>query len=197
MRLLRTISLLAILTAAGTAFADEIIQPFYVGGSELSPTVNQGQSFTAIQSNLNSIGVMFSQFNFAVTSPVTVTMTLYTSDGWGGTALASSILNIPVSGTPTWYDFSFSGITALVVGQRYTFFMTVTQSGLGTMWSSNNPYAGGRAYFACYPCANFGTYTTSDLVFRVEGPPIETPEPSTFILLASGLLVAGLRLRKK
>lgn len=191
MRMFRAIFLaIIVFSLSAAARADSIVQAVHNGHFQVSVNHNIGQSFTAIQSQVNSISVMAG--SAGARGPVTATVNVYSGEGWGGTLVGNSSRTLNLTPEGSFQEFSFSGLN-LVVGQQYTFFFNVSDFVSGRF--TGDLYSGGRAYFACVPCATTGVYIISDLAFRVDGPATETPEPGTLGLLGTGL--AGIWFRRR
>lgn len=163
-----------------------------------------GQSFTAIDAELMSIGLRYSLTN---SNPSTEMLTLNVRDGagLGGAILASKSFflpnNIPVGlGFGEFFDVDFVG-TTLTVGQVYTFELTTNTSGRSRINWGRNTYAGGRMYESdpgtLFDCGNGSELC--DLNFRIVGrtaaPAI--PEPASWALMIAGFGLTGAAARAR
>lgn len=130
-----------------------------------------GQSFTTVDSNIGSVGLLLWNSGAATN----VTLSLFDGDGTGGTLLQSESVAVPNSSNGSWVDMDVSSI-AFSADSKYTIAMTNGGS-TSAKTCSTNSYGFGNAY---YGSGAVGSY---DLSFSVASP---VPEPSTFALLAMG-----------
>jgi len=146
-----------------------------------------GQSFTAEDAHILSIGFRFEPINPDNASAEPLTITLYDGAGFAGPVLAAAQFD-PAAGFVGFVDADFSAVS-LTVGAVYTAeISTLTTSTYWGVWSKlwfNEPdlYPGGAMYL------RGSLAPSSDLTFRVIPAPV--PEPSTLFLLASGLAGLG------
>lgn len=169
-----------------------------------------GQSFTAIGTDLQSIGVQFATLNPSGPQN-SVTVALREGDGLDGTILRELTLtpaNVGRDDPKVFTDFDFSGIT-LELGSRYTFTLTNNGSGSrnGIVFGPNlitpsgpygpDAYADGRAYFTDFS-GNCQTTPDCDLNFRVVTADIAAavPEPASWAMMISGFGLVGGALRR-
>lgn len=172
-----------------------------------------GQSFTAIDSRLTSIGFQFESLNpTAANDPLT--LTLRAGEGLTGAVLATVTATLPASindRTPVFYDFAL-GNTAVTIGGKYTAVLTTSSSARNAVAfgprSTNtaqplgpDAYLGGRAFFTGDPDP-YGFCTSSgqcDLNFRVIGatPAGAVPEPASWAMLIGGFALTGGALRRR
>ena len=172
-----------------------------------------GQSFTSIDTALNSVGFQFNALNAGFTGAV-YTLSLFAGETLTGTSLATRTFTLPTaidSRTPVWYDIDI-GSTAVTVGQRYTAVLTSTDTRNGIVLGpdinlntgvpvAGDAYAGGRALFATVPYANCSNTSASacDLNFRVDGTTAiaAVPEPATWAMMIAGFGLVGGTLRRR
>lgn len=172
-----------------------------------------GQSFTAIDSTLNSIGFQFTGLNPTFTG-AQYTLTLVAGESLTGTALASQTFTLPTainSRTPAWFDVAIGAI-GVTVGQRYTAVLNSTDTRNGLVLGpdiniftgvpvAGDAYAAGRALFATVPypnCSNDAS-STCDLNFRVIGTTATAavPEPASWAMMLGGFGLLGGALRRR
>lgn len=139
------------------------------------------QSFTATDPR-TTIGFGLADENVHL-GGLQFTMTLFSGEGVGGTALGSltrTFTSLPPldDWTADFFDFDFSNIT-LSLGQRYTAKIS-SASGRGEVYSTGfygNLYSGGSMFVDGVPRS-----PSEDLIFRV----VPVPEPSCLALLTFG-----------
>lgn len=172
-----------------------------------------GQSFTAIDSMLNSIGFQFQGLNTGDAN-TPLTFTLYAGEGFGGTVLAARSVTLPASAvssrTPTWFDIDL-GSVATTIGQKYTGAFTATTNRAALTFGpdfniytgvplSGDAYAGGKLVSTGDPdaynyCTNSGN---CDLNFRISGTTLAAvPEPATWAMMIAGFGAVGGSMRRK
>lgn len=117
------------LAAVGGARGD-IINDW--GGNSFEISGGEGQAFTAVDPQIHVASIAITHFSPSFYPfGTSITASIYDGTGMGGTLLATSTLaNIP-SGRRGWVNFEFGDIVELVVGGRYT--LWVTEAG-GTPW---------------------------------------------------------------
>lgn len=149
-----------------------------------------GQSFTAVDSQLISIGFGFGVLN-AFQGEVPVTITLLQGDGIGGLAIAERTFT-PVEAGLSFADFTG---TTLTVGAFYTALISTSNSFWGVD-ASVDLFAGGQAYLTD---SVTGLIPDRDLIFEVSGstavPGI--PEPASWALLIAGFGLVGAAMRRR
>ncbi|MEP6785399.1 MAG: PEPxxWA-CTERM sorting domain-containing protein [Sphingomonadales bacterium] len=217
MKSIRFLSCLAAGTVAFSSIAANAATLQVVSGplGTRAVTINAfqplGQSFTAIDSSLNSFGFLFESLN-PTSANAPITFSLLAGAGLGGSALYTTTFTLPTSingRTPTWYDF---GIAAnVVVGQQYTAVLTTTSNrnavSLGPdynvstgQFGGGDAYSGGQAYFsnsAIYANCQ-GTANNCDLNFRVTGTTAAAvPEPASWAMMITGFGAVGFGLRRR
>lgn len=172
-----------------------------------------GQSFTAFDSRLTSIGFQFQSLNpTAANDPIT--LQLLSGETLTGSALFSTSFTIPnsINGrTSTWFDVAVNN-WAVTTGQKYTLALSTTSSVrnaivLGPEININtgvpvggDAYAGGTALFATQPYQGFcQTSGICDLNFRITAvtPAGAVPEPATWALMIGGFGAIGGAMRRR
>lgn len=170
-----------------------------------------GQSFTAIDTALTSIGFQFSRPSATSGTYADYTLNILSDEGLSGTSLFTTTFAVGV----TARAFSFVDITlpsiVTTIGAKYTAVLTSTNTrnvlGLGPDYNistgvpiGGDSYAGGRAYFTTAPYANCTNNNASncDLNFRITGTSIAAvPEPATWATMFLGLSLGGVVLRRR
>lgn len=171
-----------------------------------------GQSFTAIDSMLNSIGFQFQGLNTGDAN-TPLTFTLYSGEGFGGAVLATRSVTVPTSAvssrTPTWFDIDLGGVST-AVGQKYTGAFTATTNRAALTFGPDfniytgqplggDAYAGGKLISTGDPDAN-GYCTKSgncDLNFRISGATAAVPEPASWAMMIAGFGFVGGTMRRR
>lgn len=203
---------LAVMAVAAPANAGTILNSDGVRGATISSFQPLGQSFTAIDTMLISIGFQFSAANpTRLNDPVT--LTLRNGEGQGGAILTSRTATLPttiVDRTPVWFDFDLSGV-GLTVGSLYTALLSTTSARFGVAYgprSTNtaqalgpDAYLGGRMISSGDPDP-YGFCTSSrqcDLNFRVTGSTAvpAVPEPAAWAMMLAGFGALGFAMRRR
>jgi hypothetical protein len=147
-----------------------------------------GQSFTAVDADLLSIGFNYAEINSGFENSA-ITIDLHEGAGLGGAVIASRTFTLAnLSG---WTDTDFSGVT-LTVGQVYTAAVS-TSSPLEAINLTADVYAGGNLY-----TPQQGFPADRDLMFRVVGAS-DVPEPVSWAMMVGGfgLIGGAMRTRRK
>ncbi len=170
-----------------------------------------GQSFTAVDNSLTSIGFQFTRGANAAAVNSAYTLNILSGDGLSGTSLYTT--SFVVSSTLAQRTFTFVEILlpsiAATIGSRYTATLSSTNIrnlvGIGPTVNTStgvqltgDAYAGGTAYFTAVPYADCTTTTNCDFNFRVSGTMVAAvPEPATWATMFLGLSLGGVALRRR
>ena len=169
-----------------------------------------GQSFTAFDRVISSVGFQFNALNPSLVN-APISLRLLSGSTLSGAALFSTTFTLPSSinsTTATWFDIAVPSWT-VTTGQSYTLVLANTSSSfrnavvlgpeiniftgqvLGT-----DAYAGGTALFTTQPYQNFCvTSGICDLNFRITATTPAVPESSTWAMLVSGFGIVGATVR--
>jgi hypothetical protein len=187
---MKTIYYLFVFAFAQIAWAGEILQPQIAGAVNIGIYSPMGQTFTAEDSRISTIGFDVWEGTFGG-PPEALTYNLLQGAGIGGDLLGSG--SITLSNNFSGYaDVNFSSVT-LTVGQVYTVLLSepsdtyvVDRNFLSALPGYIN-YKGGDAIEQ--GLIQPGT----DLTFRIE----PLPEPGVLALSTAGFIALGARLRSK
>jgi PEP-CTERM motif len=173
-----------------------------------------GQSFTAFDRVISSVGFQFEALNpTAANTPIN--LTLRSGSSLTGASLFSTSFTLPLSinsTAATWFDVAVPNWT-VTTGQVYTLVLANTGSSfrnavvLGPEINiqtgqvlGGDAYAGGTALFTTQPYQGFClAQGICDLNFRVTAttPAVAAvPEPGTWALMLAGFGVVGFTLRR-
>ncbi len=178
-----------------------------------------GQSFTALDSVLKSVGFQFELFNTGWAN-TPFTLSLVSGSTLTGPALYSTSFNVTSTATTaTWTDIAL-GDWAVAAGEQYTLVLSNSSYRYGIAMGpeidintgipkSGDAYAGGTALFTNTPYYAYDTSTNPataydfckvkgvcDLNFRVTGVTPAVPEPASWALMIGGLGLVGGALRR-
>ena len=195
-KLLAAAGVAGLLSLAGAARAGVIEVNAGVFDSAIAAYQPIGQTFTAIDEALISIGFAYSDINPGAPN-TEVTIDLYEGDGFAGALLASRSFVLPAvlpstSDPPAFIDTDFSGVS-LVVGGVYTAALSVAANSFKVAVTYGfDAYDGGYGFGSGF-CAD------CDLNFRVVGESGGTtvPEPHAWALMIAGFGLAGSVLRSR
>ena len=165
-----------------------------------------GQSFTAFDRVISSVGFQFNALNPGLVN-APISLRLLSGSTLSGAALFSTTFTLPTSinsTTATWFDIAVPSWT-VTTGQSYTLVLANTSSSfrnavvLGPEININtgqvlgtDAYAGGTALFTTQPYQNFCvTSGICDLNFRITATTPAVPESSTWAMLVSGFGIVG------
>jgi hypothetical protein len=172
-----------------------------------------GQTFTAVDSTLTSIGFQFEGLNPTFTGAPYL-LSLFSSETLTGVPLVTRTFTLPTSinsRTPVFFDVDI-GSTGVSVGQRYTAALTTSDTRNGIVLGpdiniftgvplSGDAYAGGRALFTqtVYPNCTNSPDSACDFNFRVTGVSAVSavPEPASWVMMIGGFGVIGGAMRRR
>ncbi len=172
-----------------------------------------GQSFTAFDTTISSVGFQFQALN-PTAANTSINLSLRTGSSLTGTSLFNTSFTLPLSingRTSTWFDVVVPN-WLVTTGQTYTMVMANTGGNfrnavvLGPEININNgqvlggdAYTSGTALFATQPYQGFCLQSgICDLNFRITATTPQQgaiPEPATWAMLVSGFGIAGAALR--
>jgi hypothetical protein len=180
-----------------------------------------GQSFTAFDSVLQSVGFQFELFNTGAANTA-FTLSLVSGSTLTGPALYSKTFTVTsLSSAATWTDIALSD-WAVTTGGQYTFILSNTSYRYGIALGpevdlytgvpkSGDAYTGGTALFTNTAYYGYDTSTNPatpydfckvkgicDLNFRITAitPAAAVPEPASWALMIAGLGFVGGAMRR-
>lgn len=157
-------SLLCLLASFCCSHAGLIVQNLGSGGFGVSAYQVVGQSFTAEDRKIQTIG--FYLESYIDNAPhAQVKCELLEGEGFGGAVLATAVIQAP-PGFKDFRDFDLASAPALAVGAKYTARLSPVGTnqfsvGWNQVWNASDPYAGGHAF------VNGGAHEYQDLRFRI------------------------------
>jgi hypothetical protein len=121
-------------------YTQDLATPTGLGG-DVPLSLNPWQSFTAVGSYFNRVGLYFLASN---TASYSFTLFVYSGEGTGGTLLHSESCSVSLTTDYAWYYFNLSKRISLVSGSKYTIQLSGSSS---HYWKavSNDPYPYGRS----------------------------------------------------
>lgn len=177
------------LLASTCAYSGTILQEQTFGAGIFRAPEFKGQTFTAIEPILQTIGVHVEPWN--TSSDIrTVRMSLFAGRGTNGTLLFERTANTRTADYK-WMTFDVSGV-AVVPGETYSFIIQEWSAFWGAsynQWSYDDgstdelleglvDYPGGEMF------THIGFYPYLDMTFKVDS----VPEPNTTLLLLAGFV---------
>jgi hypothetical protein len=160
-----------------------------------------GQTFTAIENSLLSVGFRFTVMNstFSATDPVRVD--LYSGSGFGGALLASREIVLPENVTEENYvNFDFGGI-ATVIGQQYSAVLSIVGGSprFGIVAQASDVYSGGTLFSPVPQLVQSGcAIDQCDASFQVTGGTAgAVPESATWAMMIGGFGMVGGAMRRR
>lgn len=189
---LAAIAVAATLAGTGPARGASIIQDQRGGASQILYASPVGQTFTAQDPHILSVGFWVEDFNPShAPADFAVDILLYDGAGFSGTLLGAGTFGALHGDYDGWADVPFPSVS-LVPGQLYTARIAddTVRWGVATV---SNVYAGGNSFFSGAP------YPAADLTFRVLVPDAVVPEPGSLGLTLIGIFgaLAHARVRRK
>ncbi len=191
---MKRISLLLFLAFAPRTWAGEIVQPQSSGALNLYDFAPLGQTFTAEDPRISSIGVYISGGRTNFTTQLTYS--LLTGAGIDGTLLGTSSITVTNS-FRGYADVDFSSVT-LTVGQTYSVLVTANNVNFLADWNQIYSDLGGDAfpgridYTGGESIVSGELNPNNDLTFRIE--PIPEPGAPALLLTAGFCLLTWSRL---
>lgn len=207
-------------TAPATATTLEVISGSTGARATTIPSVGPiGQSFTAFDSVLSSVGFQFELFNPG-SANTAFSLSLVAGSTLTGPALYSTTFTVnSLASAATWTDVALSN-WAVTTGQQYTFVLSNSSYRYGIALGpevdlntgvpkSGDAYAGGTALFTNTAYYGYDTSTNPataydfckvkgicDLNFRITASTPSVPEPASWALMIGGLGIVGATMRR-
>jgi hypothetical protein len=183
-----SLSALMLLAPMSTAIAAPILLPPGSAIIQVDAAEPIGQSFTAKEPFV-SAALFFGPANPSFPHDDPIRYDLYLGEGTAGMLLASSTFTL-ADGFVGFHDVDFSSVSLAFGSGVYT--LTASIVGDSPYWGvrdSARRYSGGKAIVEGVPIEGL------DHALRLtpRGGPIDVPEPTALLLLATGIGAAGLR----
>ncbi len=170
-----------------------------------------GQSFTAFDSLISSIGFQFNALNPGAANSA-FSLSLLSGTTLTGPALFTTSFTLPLSindRTATWFDVAVPD-WAVTTGQAYSLVLSNSSNRNGIILGpeiniftgqvlGGDAYTGGTALFTSQPYQGFcQTSGLCDLNFRITAAtPAAVPEPASWAMLIGGFALAGAAMRRR
>ena len=169
-----------------------------------------GQSFTAFDSQISSVGFQFNALNPSAANS-SFTLSLLAGSALSGPALFTTSFTLPTSInnlTATWFDVALPN-WAVTTSQSYTFALSTSSARNGIVLGpeinintgqvlGGDAYTGGTALFTNQPYQGFcETSGICDLNFRITASSPSVPEPASWALMIGGFGVVGAAMRRR
>lgn len=185
------------LSSTAPAFAD-IIQGSANQGFQIDAFEPLGQSFTAVDAQIQTIGFKLFVINSPFPNDSPLQVDLFSGEGTGGALIASRTALIPDGANDGFFtNFNFSG-TSLTVGQTYSAVLTIVGNSpyLGVQVNASDPYEGGKLFSPEPLTTQICGASGCDLAFQVLGSNA-VPEPASWAMMIGGFALAGTAARRR
>lgn len=193
---------LIIFTISFGAYAGPIFQTQHSGASQILAASPLGQSFTAEDASISSIGFFIEDFNAHIApNDHDLSVVLYNGGaGAVGPAIKTVTINNIANGHSDWLDFDFSDVL-LTVGNLYSAMVIDNTVRWGARtnqhsFTNGNPISGKIDYVGGHAIVDGNIQTFRDMTFRILTP-TNVPEPGTLALFVFGLMGLGFMKRTK
>jgi PEP-CTERM putative exosortase interaction domain len=196
------------ITAPASATTLEVVSgPTGQRAVTLSYVGMAGQSFTAFDTNLQSVGFQWEALNPSQAN-LPISLSLLSGSTLSGAALFSTSFTLPSSinnRTATWFDVDVTGWN-VTAGETYTLVLDTGSSARNAVVLGpeiniytgkvlgGDAYTGGTALFENQPYSGFcQTSGLCDLNFRITAttPTAPVPEPATWAMMILGMGLVG------
>lgn len=188
-RIILVLFVMTMSNAPAAVWASDIVQDQFNSIKQIYSYSGIGQTFTAEDSAIDSIGFYFIDMN-PTYGPLSLTINLYDGQGFGGSSLGSQLFSL-TDRFNGWYDVDFS-FASLAVGsvysvelvaptQRWAVQVNQHSYASGVTIGSAIDYLGGNAIIKDQ------IRTNNDLRFRVTASEtVIVPEPLSSVLFIAG-----------